>query len=50
MKQAAKKLTFHPTYNHGFQKIFKKCNVTLAVQNKFNNKTVIRANHKEKTE
>ena len=30
-----KKFNFHPKYNHKFQKVFKKFNITLAVNNRF---------------
>ena len=43
-----KKFTCHPSYNHRFHEIFKECNITLAIQNKFNSKMLIKANYKEK--
>ena len=41
------KITY-PNYNQSFQKICKEFNITLAVQNKFNNKTAIKTKNKER--
>ena len=43
-----KKFNFHPKYNHKFQKVFMKFNITLAISNRFNIKNLIQANTKDK--
>ena len=48
MKQATKKLTFDPTNNQRLKRKFKEFNITFAVQNEFNIKTLTTADHKEK--